>query len=104
MTASDGVRLYVVAHDDAAELTPDYVIDHNEEGVYVAVVVMNILRARLDAAERERDSLRQRVERMTPHLRHRWDCASLVVESRERGVHDPRDPCNCGLEAALKET
>jgi hypothetical protein len=62
------------------------------------------LRARLDAAERERDSLRHLVRRSAPHLRHRWDCASLVVESRERGVHDPRDPCNCGLDAALKET
>ena len=59
--------------------------------------------AQVAELEAERNLLSRRLEEAKKHMRHDRFCKKLVIESRERGLHEPRDPCSCGLDAFLKE-
>lgn len=52
------------------------------------------------AAERERDALKQRLERLACYAMHTILCETRLHDPL---AGDPHETCTCGLEAALKE-
>jgi hypothetical protein len=85
MTASDGVRRYdIYMYSDDIQFLREC-----RDGDYVKATDYDSLRARLDAAERERDSLRRRVERIDTWLAD--EAWSLMRRVLEQGMAIERD-------------